>query len=104
MSYLEHLKEAYCLLNHDPSLPLSTLPVLVFDWSLETFRFKDDDEDDYENEIWLKVFLAYSQIKDTPLEKLALLPLVKEVTPSPDRKMIKLPTFDNSFLPLRHSR
>ena len=63
MSYLEHLKEAYCLLNHDSSLPLSTLPVLVFDWSLETFRFKDDDEDDYENEIWLKVFLRILKLK-----------------------------------------
>ena len=38
------------------------------------------------------------------LEKLALLPLVKEVTPSPDRKMIKLLTFDNLFPLLRHSR
>ena len=37
------------------------------------------------------------------LEKLALLPLVKEVTSSPDHKMIKLLTFDNLFLPLRHS-
>ena len=63
MSYLEHLKEAYCLLNHDSSLPLSTLPVLVFDWSLETFRFKDDDEDDYEYEIWLKVFLRILKSK-----------------------------------------
>ena len=51
MAHLEHLKEAYCLLNHNSSLPLSTLPVLVFDWSLETFRFKDEDEDDYEYEI-----------------------------------------------------
>ena len=63
MSYLEHLKEAYCLLNHDSSLPLSTLPVLVFDWSLETFRFKDEDEDDYEYEIWLKVFLRILKFK-----------------------------------------
>ena len=63
MSYLEHLKEAYCLLNHDSSLPLSTLPVLVFDWSLETFRFKDKDEDDYEHEIWLKVFLRILKLK-----------------------------------------
>ena len=30
--------------------------------------------------------------------------LLKEVKPSPDRKMIKLLTFDNLFLPLRHSR
>ena len=31
------------------------------------------------------------------LETLALLPLVKKVTPSPDRKTIKLLTFDNLF-------
>ena len=37
------------------------------------------------------------------LEKLALLPLLKEVTPSPHCKMIKLLTFDNLFPPLRHS-
>ena len=29
--------------------------------------------------------------------------LLKEVKPSPDRKMVKLPTFENLFLPLRHS-
>ena len=63
MAHLEHLKEAYCLLNHNSSLPLSTLPVLVFDWSLETFRFKDEDEDDYEYEIWLKVFLRILKLK-----------------------------------------
>ena len=39
-----------------------------------------------------------------PQEKLALLFLLKEVKPSPDAKMIKLLTFDNLFLPLRHSR
>ena len=38
------------------------------------------------------------------LEKLALLPLVKEVTRFPDRKMIKLLTFDILFSPPRHSR
>ena len=64
MACLEHLKEAYCLLNHNSSLPLSTLPVLAFDWSLETFRFKH--EDNYEFQIWLKIFLGYSQSKDTP--------------------------------------
>ena len=35
---------------------------------------------------------------------LALLPLVKGVAPSPDRKMIKFLTFDDLFPPLRHSR
>ena len=55
-------------------------------------------------------FFAYSQNIDFPenfilpfsLEKLALLPLVK-VTPSSNRRMIKLLTFDNLFPPLRHS-
>ena len=37
-------------------------------------------------------------------EKPALLSLLKEVKPSPDRKMLKLLTFDNLFSPLRHSR
>ena len=53
-------------------------------------------------------FFAYSQNTDSfyhfSLEKLALLPLVKEVAPSPDGKMIKLLTFDNLFPLLRHSR
>ena len=75
-----------------------------------SIRFKD--EDDYEFEIWLKVFSRILKIK-TPrkasfyhfsLEKLALLPLVKEVTRSPDGKMTKLLTFDILFSPLRHSR
>ena len=38
------------------------------------------------------------------MSNLALLSSVKEVTPSPDRKMIKLLTFDIFFPPLRHSR
>ena len=38
------------------------------------------------------------------LEKLALLSLVDEVRGSPDRKMIKLLTFDILFSPPRHSR
>ena len=37
-------------------------------------------------------------------EKPALLSLLKEVKPSPDRKMLKLLTFDNLFPPPRHSR
>ena len=64
---------------------------------IETFRFKDEDE--------------YSQSIDSPesfilpfsLDELSLLPFVKEVTPSRDRKMIKLLTFYNSIPPLRHS-
>ena len=41
---------------------------------------------------------------DFSLEKLALLSLVKEVTRSLNRKMIKLLTFDILFSPPRHSR
>ena len=37
------------------------------------------------------------------VEKLALLSLVKEVTRSPDRKMIELLTFVILFSPQRHS-
>jgi len=37
------------------------------------------------------------------LEKLALLTLAKEVTSSPDRKVMKILTFDQLFPPLRHS-
>ena len=75
---------------------------------IETFRFKD--ENDYEYEIWLKVFSHILNIY-TPrkasfyhfsLEKLAPLPSVNEVTPSPDRKMIKFLTVDNLFPLLRH--
>ena len=47
---------------------------------------------------WKASFCNFSQ------GKLALLPLVKEVTPPPDRKMIKLLTFDDLFSPLRRSR
>ena len=36
-------------------------------------------------------------------ETLALFSLLKEGNPSPNRKMIKLLTFDNFFPPLRHS-
>ena len=75
----------------------------IWYWSLlglkgliETFRFKD--EDDYEYEIWLQVYTPRkASFYHFSLEKLALLPLVKEVTPSPDRKIIKLLTFDNLF-------
>ena len=76
---------------------------------IERFRFKDDD--DYEYEIWLEVFRTFLKYRLPgklhftifSLEKLALLPLVKKATPSPDRKVIKLLTFDNLFPPLRHS-
>ena len=37
-------------------------------------------------------------------EKLAMLSVLKEVKTFPDCKMLKLQTFDNLFLPVRHSR
>ena len=80
----------------------------------ETFRFEDSRRMTTRTRlIWLEVFFAYSQKIDTPEsfiviffypEKLALLSLVKEVKPSPDRKLIKLLTFDNLFPPLWHRR
>ena len=77
---------------------------------IETFRF--EDENDYEYEIELKVFPGILK-KWTPrnaslyffsLEKIALLSILKEMKPSLDCKMIKPLIFDNSFPPLRHSR
>ena len=70
--------------------------------SLETFRF--EDEDNYEYEICIKVFSRILKIQTSrkasfhhfSLAKLALLSLVKEVTRSPDRKMIKLLTSELS--------
>ena len=47
-------------------------------------------------------FFMYSQKIDTPESQHGYF-FLKEVKPSPDRKMMKLPTFDNLFLPLRHS-
>ena len=78
---------------------------------IETFRFQDKGRRLRVGDL-TSSFFAYSQNIDTPesfilpfsLEKLALLPLVKEVTPSTDRKMIKFLTFDNLFPLLRHSR
>ena len=74
--------------------------------SLETFRFKD--ENDYTSSRFdLKFFLVFSKYRLPGKlhftifhwKKLGLLSLVK-VTPSSDRKMIKLLTFDNLFASL----
>ena len=75
---------------------------------VETFRFENDSSARFD---W-KVFRVFSTNRlpgklyftiDSP-EKLELLPWWKEVTPSPNRRIIKLVTLDNLFLPLRHSR
>ena len=66
---------------------------------LETFRF--EDENDYEYDILLEVSSRLLKIETSQkasfhyfsLDKLALLSLVKEVTRSSNRKMIKLLTF-----------
>ena len=68
---------------------------------IETFKFEDQDDDEYE--IGLKVFSRKASFYHFSQEKLALLSLVKEITPPSDRKMIKLLTFDNLFPPVRHS-
>ena len=62
----------------------------------------------------LKCFRVFSNKIDIPerffllffflLEKLAVLSLLKEVKPSPDRKMIKLLIFNNLLPPLLRSR
>ena len=77
---------------------------------VETFRF--EDQNDSSSRFDWKVFRVFSKNRlpgklyftfDSP-EKLELLSLWKEVTPSSNRKMIKLVTFENLFLPLRRSR
>ena len=72
--------------------------VIVVNRIIETFRFEDENDYEYEKLPRKASFYRFS------LEKLALLPLVKEVTRFPHRKMIKLLTFDNLFSPPRHSR
>ena len=77
---------------------------------IETFRF--EDENDYEYEVELQFFSRILK-KQTPrkaslyffsLEKIALLSILKQMKLSLDRKMIKPLIFDNSFPPLRRSR
>ena len=57
-------------------------------------------EDEGEYEIWLNVFSPILKVKTSSPRKR----LVKEITRSPDGKMIKLLTFDILFLPPRPSR
>ena len=76
---------------------------------VETFRFEDEnDENDYKDKILLFSNktpgrqLEIFNVLFSP-ERLSQLFLLKEVKPSPDHKIIKLLTFDNLFLLLRHS-
>ena len=78
---------------------------------IETFRFQDKGRRLRVGDLtsnFSRILKIYTPRKASfyhfSLEKLARLPLVKEVTPSTDRKMIKLLTFDNLFQRLRHSR
>ena len=76
---------------------------------VETFRFEDEnDENDYKDLIFLNSNetpgrqLEIFNVLFSP-ERLSQLFLLKEVKPSPVHKIIKLLTFDNLFLLLRHS-
>ena len=77
--------------------------------AIESFR-SEPDENEYKIE--LKVFYACSQKKTSRKalfyflspKKLVRLFTLKDVKPSPESKIIKLLTFDNLFLLLRHSR
>ena len=81
-------------------------------FTIESFRI--DDENDYQYEIQLQIFfrvLSKNRFPgkphysfDSPRKPLALFSVLKEVKSSPDHKMIKLLTFDNSFPLLRPSR
>ena len=81
-------------------------------FTIESFRI--DDENDYQYEIQLQIFfrvLSKSRFPekphcsfDSPRKPLALFSILKEVKSSPDHKMIKRLTFDNSFPLLRPSR
>ena len=80
--------------------------------TLESSR--SEDENEYEYEIKLKVFARVLK-KDTPesfiflsfffhQKKLIRLFILKEVKPSPDRRVKELLTFKNLIPPLRHAR
>ena len=76
----------------------------------ENFRF--EDESDFGTRFELKFFHWFSKnwhpesfiVLFFFSKKLALLSLLKEVKPSPGRKIIKPPTFENFFPPTRHYR
>ena len=68
-----------------------------------------DDEDDFHDEIWLKVLQYILKKADAP--ESFIFPfffftrkVLKVVKPSPDRKMIKLLAFDIFIPSLRHFR
>ena len=80
--------------------------------TLGSSRFEDENE--YEYEIKLKVFARVLKNRHSgklhfPFfffhqKKLIRLFILKEVKPSPDRKVKELLTFDKLFPPLRHAR
>ena len=92
---------------------LSGIKLLI----LESFRSEDENEclsiiHGASTRFNLKFLRVFLKKKDTPEsfnllfspKKSVRLFILKEVKPSPDRKMIKLLTSVNLFPPLRHSR
>ena len=67
---------------------------------VESFRFKDENK----YVVLKKRHPRKFQFTFFHQQKLVRLFILKEVKPSPDSERIKLLTFDNLFLPLRHSR
>ena len=77
---------------------------MLVDFRLKIRPFWDSDlENRYSNFSGKQRLPGKASFYHFSPEKLTLLPLVKEVTPSSDRKTIKRLTFDNLFPPLRHS-
>ena len=80
--------------------------------SVETFTFEDEKARLQERDLNERFFAYYKKMDTSKTFILlfvrqkgrALFFSLKEVNPSPDRKMIKLLTFDNLFPPLLHSR
>ena len=58
------------------------------------------DEGDFDDKTWLQFFFSCILFS---LVRLKWLLLLKQVKPSPDRKVIKLLTSDNLLMLLRHS-
>lgn len=81
---------------------------MKINWVIQTFRFGVENE----YQIWFKVFSCIVKTIYTPevfivplfTRKVSTVIVLKEVKTSPDSKMLKLRTFDNSFPTQRHSR
>ena len=77
---------------------------------IENLRFDDESEYEYESNLILLRVFSKKEIPESFIslffhqKTLVRFLILKEVKPSPDRKMIKLLAVDNLFPPLRHSR